>query len=525
MASEQVIQKQAIQPNVVFILTDDQGAWAMGCAGNNEIITPNLDRMAGEGIRFTNFFCASPVCSPARASLLTGRIPSQHGVHDWIKGGNRGEHAIEYLAGQRAYTEVLAEQGYRCGLSGKWHAGNNAVPQKGFTDWYSHQFGGGPYYNAPMVRDGQEIAEPGYVTDNITSEALRLLDSYTQDGDGQPFYISVHYTAPHSPWGKEQHPEDIWNLYEGCAYESIPEEPLHPQQIDSAPHGTGERRKELLRGYFTATTAMDAGVGQILDKLQSLGLRENTLVIFSSDNGMNMGHHGIWGKGNGTFPQNMYDTSVKVPFLVSLPGTIAEGITCDEMVSGYDFMPTLLDFVGASYTHDQELPGTSFAGLLRGTAADRKLSGEGAGIGAGVSIATETGAGTGAGVGTATETGAGVEGSKLDKYVVVHNEYGPVRMIRTREWKYVHRYPYGPHELYHLTADPDERTNLINDPECQSKHEELKSRLEHWFIRYADPARDGRNEAVTGKGQLNLAGPAGNGAAAFADLEDRRGAF
>ena len=126
------------RPNIIFILSDDQGAWAMGCAGNDEIRTPNLDRLAKEGMRFENFFCASPVCSPARASILTGRIPSAHGVHDWIRSGNvdvdnlRKEvlesglfkderKPIEYLKGQTTYTEVLAQNGYTCGLSGKWH--------------------------------------------------------------------------------------------------------------------------------------------------------------------------------------------------------------------------------------------------------------------------------------------------------------------------------------------------------------------------------------------------------------------
>ncbi len=127
------------RPNVLFILSDDHGLWALGCAGNPEIRTPNLDRLADEGTRFERFFCASPVCSPARASLLTGRIPSQHGVHDWIREGNVGEGAVEYLTGQRGYTEILAGHGYRCGLSGKWHLGDSQVPQKGFAHWYVHQ--------------------------------------------------------------------------------------------------------------------------------------------------------------------------------------------------------------------------------------------------------------------------------------------------------------------------------------------------------------------------------------------------
>ena len=114
--------------NVLFILSDDQGVWAAGCYGNSEIRTPNIDRLAASGIRFENFFCATPVCSPARATLLTGRIPSQHGVHDWIRAGNVGPDAIRYLEGELTYTDILARAGWSCGLSGKWHLGDSQIP-------------------------------------------------------------------------------------------------------------------------------------------------------------------------------------------------------------------------------------------------------------------------------------------------------------------------------------------------------------------------------------------------------------
>lgn len=114
------------QPNVVFIISDDQGFWSLGCAGNREIYTPNIDRLAAQGMRFENFFCVSPVCSPARASLLTGCIPSQHGVHDWLRDDDERRASIEYLAGQYSYTKALAESGYECALSGKWHMGASA---------------------------------------------------------------------------------------------------------------------------------------------------------------------------------------------------------------------------------------------------------------------------------------------------------------------------------------------------------------------------------------------------------------
>ena len=124
------------RPNILFILSDDQGAWAMRCAGNEEMVTPNLDRLSATGIRFDNFFCASPVCSPARASILTGRIPSQHGVQDFLRAGNatflpNDGLEIDYIAGQPTYVELLAESGYECGLSGKWHIGHAALQRVG----------------------------------------------------------------------------------------------------------------------------------------------------------------------------------------------------------------------------------------------------------------------------------------------------------------------------------------------------------------------------------------------------------
>jgi arylsulfatase A-like enzyme len=473
------------QPNILFVLTDDQGTWAMGCAGNDEVQTPNLDRIAAMGIRFENFFCASPVCSPARASILTGRIPSQHGVHDWIRKGNLvgektpglgwgDDREIEYLQGMLAYTDVLANHGYNCGISGKWHLGDSLNPQKGFTYWHLFPYGGGSYFNGYIIRDGNIERDTRYLTDVITEGGLKFLDN--QAGVDAPFYLSVHYTAPHSPWNRDEHPEELFDLYEDCAFETCPEVPGgHPWQINSAPRGTGERRHELLSGYYGAITGLDRGVGALLDKLEAMGVLENTLIIFTSDNGMNMGHHGIWGKGNGTFPQNMYDTSVKVPALMARPGFLPEGVTDGHLLSHYDLMPTLLDYLGFEHPGAEALPGRSFAPLLKGDALPDR------------------------------------------DHVVVCDEYGPVRMIRTKTWKYVHRYPYGPHELYDLAQDPNEEVNLVDDPAYQDRVTEMEGALEAWFVRYADPNLDGTKEPVTGKGQVDLVGVAGEGRHAFDD--------
>lgn len=475
------------RPNILFILTDDQGAWAMRCAGNGDIHTPNLDRLAGEGTRFDNFFCASPVCSPARASILTGRIPSQHGVHDWIRRGNLdrrdlGEYAshryfrdenepVQYLDGMTTYTDLLAEHGYHCALSGKWHLGDSIHPQHGFTRWYTIGRGGCLYTEADMIDEGKLVFQEGYVTDLITNRALRYLEELSQED--APFYLSVHYTAPHDPWEEDQHPAEFYDLYRDCACTATPDLPIHPRQIGTAPSGVGPERLRLLRGYYTAITAMDAGVGRLLDKLEALGLADDTLVIFNGDNGMNMGHHGIWGKGNGTFPFNMYDTAVKVPFLARWPGHIPAGRVTQSLCSQYDLIQTFNDLLGLNASLPEDLPGSSFASVLLG-------------------------------------------GEREDGRVVVFDEYGPSRMIRTRRWKYIHRVPYGPHELYDLEADPEEVHDLAGKPEYAQVEAQLRDELFRWFCRYADPAVDGSREAVTGFGQLSRPGIYSQGQAVYA---------
>lgn len=516
-----MVGKDASNPNIVFILSDDHGQWALGCYGNKEVKTPNLDRLANEGVLFSNFFCTSPVCSPARASILTGRIPSQHGVHDWIGAGsinvkdyegvelNYKRYApfegitgkeleeipndmtipvqdtldyqrysstevsdpIDYLEDQIAYTDILTDNGYCCGLSGKWHLGYSMKPQKSFSYW-SVISKGGTYYKQPeYIRNGKIKFEQGYITDIITEDAINFIDKSHKAG--KPFYVSLHYTAPHDPWLKEDQPEEIWNLYNSCTFESVPNEPLHPWQRKNRPIGEGKKRNYYLQGYYTTITAMDKNIGKIVDRLEEMGIKDNTLIVFTSDNGLNMGHHGIWGKGNGTNPQNMFDTSVKVPMIVSCPGKVAEGIVCNDLLSHYDFMPTLLDFVGIENSESENLPGKSFVPILRGEKMDKKEN------------------------------------------VVVYDEYGPVRMVRTKEWKYIHRYPFGPHELYDLANDPDEKVNLIDDSSKENVVISMKAMLEEWFIKYVNPEIDGIRDGVTGEGQFELAGIWGKGKKSF----------
>ncbi len=464
--------KNPDRPNVLFILSDDQGPWAMNSAGTWELKTPNLDRLAATGVRFDNFFCASPVCSPARASILTGQMPSQHGVQDFLRRGNSAElpadgERIQYLEGRQTYVQMLRDNGYDCGLSGKWHLGDAVVPQAGFEFWDVHQSGSGDYFQAPMFKDSESYYPDGYVSDVFTDNAIEYLSS--QVVSERPFCMNVHYTAPHAPWGQEQHPEDLYDEYRSnCEFESVRWDPLHPNHL--AKEGSagsigrdGEERKDLLSGYFAAITAMDSNIGRLIDWLEANDLRESTLIIFTSDNGMNMGHHGIWGKGNGTYPPNMFDTSVKVPTLLSMPGRIPTGEVSSDLLSHYDLMPTILEFAGVSPSEKlEDRPGASFVSSMIGQLGQKPKS------------------------------------------VVVHDEYGQTRMIRTDSKKYVHRYPSGPNELWDLDNDPEETINQIGNPAFYQDISELRSRMEEWFGLYTEPERDGSHQNVKGKGQVGL---------------------
>lgn len=494
------------RPNFLFILSDDQGYWSLGSYGNGEVKTPVLDRMAEEGTRFDSFYCASPVCSPARASILTGQMPSQHGVLDWLGGGavykkdyealmlprqlildNLAEDVtpdeidpdapmlpfsltrnfrrymknenvpIAYLHAE-GYTDYLARAGYRCGLSGKWHLGNGIAPQAGFSFWSVIPRGGTPYTMPDWYCDGSVHVGTEYVTDLITDEAIRFLK---EQDEKTPFYLGVHYTAPHDPWRKADHPADIWNLYASCPFDTIPNEPLHKDQVMKRPRpDSPERLREMAQAYYSSITAMDGNIGRLIDQLRTQGLLENTVVIFTSDNGMNFGHHGIWGKGNGTYPMNLYETSVKIPCIFW--DARKEGRVVQTPLSHYDLFPTLLDLAGITPEDDGTRPGQSFAALLHGA-------------------------------------------PEQEREVIVCDEYGPVRMIRRGKWKLIWNYLDETGQLFDLSADPDERHDLIGAPEQQALAQELRQAMETWFDRYSAAEYDARQYPVNGEGQMRPA--------------------
>ncbi|MCX8038772.1 MAG: sulfatase-like hydrolase/transferase, partial [Candidatus Sumerlaeia bacterium] len=182
--------------NLLLILTDNQGAWTLGCYGNPDIRTPNIDRLAAEGVRFTRAFSCNAVCSPTRASLLTGLIPSQHGVHTYLTAGGAqiGPKAYCTVAEFPTLPKILSRAGYTCGLVGKWHLGGNLTPQEGFSYWITMPHGHTTtFYDAEIIENGRVRREPEYLTDFWTRHAVRFLE---QNRD-RPFFLYLAYNGPY----------------------------------------------------------------------------------------------------------------------------------------------------------------------------------------------------------------------------------------------------------------------------------------------------------------------------------------
>ena len=419
-------------PNVVFVLTDDQAPNTLGVEGNQEIQTPHCDRLARTGARMTNSFCTTPVCSPSRMTLFTGQTPSQHGVHDWISDGNEGDQTQQYLAGEATFSEVLAQNGYRVGLSGKWHMGDSPTPQAGFDYWFAMPTGGSRYQNPEMYWQGEKSEHPGYATDVITDKAIDFIE---QSAD-QPFFAFVSYNAPHTPYSGT--PEEYLDLYRDSPFRTFPGEPLNePIAHNLSRANVGNRESKM--HYYAMVSAIDHNVGRLAQKIDDLGLVEDTLIIYLSDHGFMLEHHGLWGKGNTSWPYNMFDESMRVPAFFHHPGAIPAGLTPEPCTSFYDFAPTVLDYLGLpAMSSPKPLPGRSYAPYLTG-------------------------------------------GTVADWDDTVYGEYQYCRMVREPDWKLIRRTEGFPSELYHLAADPGERNNLIDDAQFAAERTRLGNKLDAWF--------------------------------------------
>ncbi|MBM4018060.1 MAG: DUF4976 domain-containing protein [Planctomycetes bacterium] len=441
--------------NLVLILADNQGAWTLGCYGNPDIRTPNIDRLAREGVRLTRAFSCNAVCSPTRATTLTGLIPSQHGVHCYLAAGGAqvGPRAHSTIAEFRTLPEILAEAGYACGLVGKWHLGDNLRPQDGFAAWVTMPHGHTTtFYGAEVIEDGRVRIEPGYLTDFWTARAVRFIER-SRD---RPFFLYLAYNGPYGLGQSLSQPARNRHAayYAEMPMTSFPRGEPHPW-LKNNRQFLGN--VQAMRRYAAEASGVDDGVGEVLAALERLGLDERTLVVYTADQGWGGGQHGIWGMADHTRPLHAFDETMHVPFIVRHPGVAPAGRTADLMVSGYDTMPTLLGCLGLGgrMAAPPPPPGRDFSAALRG----RQIAWQNE----------------------------------------VYYEFENTRAVRTPEWKRIRRHPDGPHELYDLAADPGETRNLADDHARAAARASLDERLDAFFRRYADPQYDlwrgGRSKA------------------------------
>ncbi len=327
-------------PNIVVILSDDQGYADLGCQGRPDpVSTPGVDRLAAEGVRFTSGYASAYVCSPTRAGLLTGRYQQRFGFY------RAPDSRMGLPLSERTLADLLGEAGYATGVFGKWHQGLEPEYhplQRGFDSFYGFLGHGGHDYfqllatddHSSMFRDGERIEDTGYLTDNLAREAVAFIERHRDE----PFFLYLPFNAVHSP--------------------------LQAPEADVEEHDTGDPERDV---YLAMLHRMDQAVGRVLDCLEHEGLREQTLVVYLSDNG---GARGNLADNTPLrdFKHSVYEGGVRVPFLVSWPGTLPEGEVCDEPVIGLDVLPTACAAAGVSLPGDRIYDGVDLLPLLRGEA-------------------------------------------------------------------------------------------------------------------------------------------------------------
>ena len=467
--------KPAGRPNVLLIYTDDHAQWAVGAYGNKEVHTPNMDRLAGEGMRFTQGF-TKPVCSPSRAMLLSGQYSHRLGIPDYIPYGNPVHAGNGLPADTPTIASLLRGAGYATGLVGKWHIGYG-------EKYYPTRFGFDTAEGYRYVGPGKEFKNPGkppYLVDGKEQErfgksaivasdcttilADRAID-FIQSNRESPFFLFLSFYRPHLAWTAV--PEQDFAHYKD-----------RPMTVPDPPAGSsvmGEKLEELTRLYYANITCADRNMGRVFDALDELGLAESTVVIFIGDNGFMVGQHGLLGKGNARILHvakkrghlrisrergtraNMFDDSVLVPFIVRWPGVVKPGTASDALVSTIDVLPTLTEAAGVE--PPSCVDGRSLLPLLR---ADSDVAWRDA---------------------------------YCDTYDMIYlgdnGEKPHMRMIRTDDWKLVlyHDENGRPldagtrHELFDLKTDPGELTNLYGRPKAQNIQHKLETRLVDWMRR------------------------------------------
>ena len=423
----------AEQPNIVFVYADDQASWTIGALGNRQARTPNIDRLYSEGVALRNAFTTTPVCSPSRAGLLTSRYGTEIGITDYLNSSQEPDKGLD----PELPTWPKLLQG--CGVC---HRLRRKVARRESwtgtsrrtTDMTSSTDSGVEPASRRILRSSPAALcaiVPGFTPDVLTAEAIRFIRA---SAGRVPFLLSLHFWAPHANTSNRTPDGDRtwlplseadWNPFRNLEI-ALPE-PDYPR-LDAP------RARRMLAEYLGSVASLDRNVGRLLALLDELGITSETVVIFTSDHGFNMGHNGIWHKGNGRwlltdnrgYRSNMYDNSIRVPAVVRWPGQVPAGTAVDRVVLNLDWFPTILAMVGLDVPADAVIRGESFLPLLEGQTIPWRTSFYG-------------------------------------EYLQLHQEQVDQRMWRTPEWKLVRDSRPGKDELYKLAEDPGEHVNLIDD--------------------------------------------------------------
>ncbi len=353
------VQAREERPNIVVVLCDDLGYGDLACYGHPKIKTPHLDRLAGGGIRFTDFYSTAPVCSPSRVGLLTGRSPNRAGVYDWIPGGR----SVHMRVSEVTIPQLLKKAGYATCMSGKWHCnGKFNSPQQpqpdaaGFDHWFATQNNASPSHENPrnFVRNGTSVGPlKGFSCQLVMDEALTWLKGQRAKDAGQPFFLYVAFHEPHEPVAS---PKKMVDAYEGLA-----------KNIDQA-------------HYFANVTNLDAAVGKLMKALKTLELDQNTLVVFTSDNGpetllrYGRGSRRSFGSPKPLRGMKLWttDAGFRVAGIMHWPARIQAGQVLRHPVSALDFLPTFCALAGTKPPEGLALDGASFLPVLDNKPIPRK---------------------------------------------------------------------------------------------------------------------------------------------------------
>lgn len=444
-----------MKPNIVLLLSDQHRADALGSYGAPVNNTPVLDSLAAEGSRFTRAYTPCALCTPARASLLTGLYPHNHGQLANMHNFN-GVFDTQVL-NKKAYPEYASSAGYRVGYAGKWHLPNEGnMGHWHIDDWHHdyHAFlrehGYGDY---EIGRDDVQRLEWGgnasfcgkttlptelHHDSWVSSNVIEMMNSFYKED--KPFMICGAFFGPHFPYAI---PEEYLSLYSpsdvpqwGNFQETFQGKPIIQQKELlrwNSSHLTWPDWQRIISAYWGYCTFIDHQIGRVVDELKKLGLYDNTIIIYTSDHGDMLGSHRLFNKGF-----NMYEETNRVPLIVRMPGATGSSEVCDEFVNLVDIMPTIVDMAGAKVTLDVD--GRSLVPLLNGAIPDEWP----------------------------------------DDVYGEFNGYEPtltsIRMVRTKKWKYIYN-PTSIDELYDVESDPYELVNLANQLGFKHVLRRMKQRL------------------------------------------------